>query len=78
MAGGDNIRRGEEHLAEVLRSNGYPDHVIRSAVRVREGREANTQYAYRMCQGLVKTSGGCVEDTTSGLCLQPSLRCDNN
>ena len=82
VAGADNIRTEEKHLAEVLRSNGYPDHIIRYAARAREGREKTppkcTICLPYMCQGLVKISEECVGDTISGLCSPPSPLCDNN
>ena len=47
--GRDSIGREEEHLSEVLRTNGYPDHVIRSAARVREGQRKETPPKYTIC-----------------------------
>ena len=38
VAVGENIRREEEHLTEVLRVNGYPDHVIREQQRYQGGK----------------------------------------
>ena len=82
VAGADNIRTEEKYLTEVLRSNGYPDHVIRSAVRVRERREKTPPkytiylpYVSGVSEYLRRV---CSRYTTSRLCLPPSPRCNNN
>ena len=48
MAAGEDVRREEEHLFEVLKTNGYPEHVIRSAARQRERRQEETP-KYTIC-----------------------------
>ena len=45
MAIGKNMRREEDHLDIVLRVNGYPAHIIRSAARPRKERE----HKYPVC-----------------------------
>jgi len=39
IAVGDNMEREEKHLVQILRSNGYPDHIISSASRLRKRNE---------------------------------------
>ena len=38
VAVGDSIKKEEGHLVEVLKTNGYPDHVIRAAARPKSGK----------------------------------------
>ena len=39
VATGDNIRREEEHLILVLSTNGYPEHVIQTAARLKKKKQ---------------------------------------
>ena len=48
VAAGEEVSREEEHLCEVLRSNGYPEHVFRSAALQRERRQEETT-KYTIC-----------------------------
>ena len=48
-ARGENVRREEQHLDRVLRTNGYPQHIIRSAARPRKEREPEATPKYTVC-----------------------------
>lgn len=49
VAIGENVRREEKHLNKVLKANGYPDHIIRSAARPGGEREPEEAPKYTIC-----------------------------
>ena len=48
VAVGENIRREEKHLTEVLKINGYPDHIIGAAAKTRR-RQPKEKPKYTIC-----------------------------
>ena len=64
VAIGDNIEKEEEHLNMVLRTNGYPDHVINIAARPTKKRQQEEPPRYTVCLPYVK---GVGEDHVKGV-----------
>ena len=46
IAVGENIQKEEHHLKIVLRTNGYPEHIIQTATRPRKGTTQEEQTKY--------------------------------
>ena len=46
---GDTIKKEEKHVTEVLKANGYPAHIIRSAQRPRRTKLEDEALKYTIC-----------------------------